>query len=108
MTKKPFGVLPSGEQAYTYSISCGQLQAEISDFGVIFAPGSAYTSDSNFTIEALDSDRYITLNADEETNDLLASFMGITTSKQVTRVVRAYATTDSGNMYSNVYSHTFN
>ncbi len=84
------------------------IEAEISDFGVIFAPGSAYTNDSNFTIEALDSDRYITLNADEETNDLLASFMGITTSKQVTRVVRAYATTDSGNMYSNVYSHTFN
>lgn len=33
MNQKPFGVLPSGEQAYTYSISCGQMQAEISDFG---------------------------------------------------------------------------
>ena len=33
MNKKPFGVLPSGEQAYTYPIFCGAMQAEISDFG---------------------------------------------------------------------------
>lgn len=31
--KKEFGVLPSGEQAYTYTISCGKLTAEISDYG---------------------------------------------------------------------------
>ena len=33
MIQKPFGTLPSGEEASTYTISCGQLQAEISDFG---------------------------------------------------------------------------
>ena len=33
MKQTPFGVLPSGEEASTYTISCGQLQAQISDFG---------------------------------------------------------------------------
>lgn len=31
--KKAFGVLPTGEQASVYTISCGAMQAEISDFG---------------------------------------------------------------------------
>lgn len=31
--KKAFGVLPSGEQASVYTISCGQMRAEISDYG---------------------------------------------------------------------------
>ena len=31
--KKPFGMLPNGQQAYTYPISCGSMTAEISDFG---------------------------------------------------------------------------
>ena len=31
--KKPFGVLPSGEQASLYTISCGPMTAQISDYG---------------------------------------------------------------------------
>ena len=31
--KKPFGVLPTGEQTYVYTISCGAMTAEISDYG---------------------------------------------------------------------------
>ena len=31
--KKPFGVLPDGQQASVYTISCGAMTAEISDFG---------------------------------------------------------------------------
>lgn len=33
MTKKTFGVLPSGEQAHLYTIRCGQMKAAITDFG---------------------------------------------------------------------------
>ena len=33
MIKKPFGTLPSGETAYLYTISHGQMTAEITDFG---------------------------------------------------------------------------
>lgn len=33
MEKKPFGVLPSGEQASIYTIHCGKMEAHISDFG---------------------------------------------------------------------------
>lgn len=33
MNKKPFGCLPTGEQATLYTIACGQLKAEISDYG---------------------------------------------------------------------------
>ena len=33
MVKKPFGVLPSGEQASLYVISSGKIEAHISDFG---------------------------------------------------------------------------
>jgi len=33
MTKKPFGMLPDGRQAYLYTIRCGDLEAAISDFG---------------------------------------------------------------------------
>ena len=33
MEKKSFGVLPSGEQATLYTINCGKLQAQITDFG---------------------------------------------------------------------------
>ena len=31
--KRPFGVLPSGQQTYVYTISCGAVTAEISDYG---------------------------------------------------------------------------
>ena len=31
--KKPFGVLPTGQQTYVYTISCGAMTAEISDYG---------------------------------------------------------------------------
>lgn len=31
--KKAFGTLPSGEQAWLYTISCGKLTAQISDYG---------------------------------------------------------------------------
>ena len=33
MEKKPFGILPGGEQAFLYTISDGKLTAQISDFG---------------------------------------------------------------------------
>ena len=33
MEKKPFGILPGGEQAFLYTISGGSLTAQISDFG---------------------------------------------------------------------------
>ena len=33
MVKKPFGLLPNGEQAFLYTISSGRLEAQISDFG---------------------------------------------------------------------------
>ena len=33
MKKKPFGTLPTGEQATLYTISCGKLEAHITDFG---------------------------------------------------------------------------
>ena len=31
--KKPFGVLPTGEQASLYTISCGSMTAQITDYG---------------------------------------------------------------------------
>ena len=31
--KKPFGVLPGGEQASVYTITCGNMRADITDFG---------------------------------------------------------------------------
>ena len=31
--KKAFGTLPTGETAYTYTISCGKMSAVISDYG---------------------------------------------------------------------------
>lgn len=33
--KKPFGVLPDGQQAHLYTISCGKLQATVSDYGAL-------------------------------------------------------------------------
>ena len=43
--KKVFGTLPSGQTAYLYTITCGGLTAEISDFGAavvkLFVPDSA-------------------------------------------------------------------
>lgn len=33
MSKQPFGVLPSGEQAWLYTIRSGKLSAQLSDFG---------------------------------------------------------------------------
>ena len=33
MEKKPFGILPSGDRAFLYTLSNGKLTAEISDFG---------------------------------------------------------------------------
>lgn len=33
MEKQPFGTLPGGEQASLYTITCGNLKAQISDFG---------------------------------------------------------------------------
>ncbi len=33
MTKQSFGFLPDGREASLYTISCGQMQAQISDFG---------------------------------------------------------------------------
>ena len=33
MEKKPFGTLPNGEQASIYTIRCGKLEAQITDFG---------------------------------------------------------------------------
>lgn len=33
MTKKSFGVLPSGEETFLYTISCGKMTAQITDFG---------------------------------------------------------------------------
>ena len=35
MTVKPFGVLPTGEQAHLYTIRCGNMEAAITDFGAI-------------------------------------------------------------------------
>ena len=35
MSKKPFGVLPTGEQAYVYTIRCGAMEARISDYGAV-------------------------------------------------------------------------
>ncbi len=85
------------------------INAEITEVGVMFAPGSAYTDDESFVMEALDSKKYITLAAESITNDLLATFGGITVDKQVTRVVRGYVKVNGVNVYSNrVYSHTFN
>ena len=44
MVKQPFGTLPGGEQAFLYTISCGKLEAHISDFGAtlvrLFVPDS--------------------------------------------------------------------
>ena len=35
MTMKPFGVLPTGEQAHLYTIRCGNMEAAITDYGAI-------------------------------------------------------------------------
>ena len=35
MSMKPFGVLPSGEQAHLYTIRCGSMEAAVTDFGAI-------------------------------------------------------------------------
>ena len=35
MSKKPFGVLPTGEQAHVYTIRCGAMEARISDYGAV-------------------------------------------------------------------------
>lgn len=45
MNKKPFGTLPSGQQASTYTISCGPMSAEISDFGATLV--RLYVPDQN-------------------------------------------------------------
>ncbi len=98
-----------GKNAYrVFAHVYNPTEEEISGFGIMFAPGSAYTEDEAFTMEALKSNSYITSEANEPTHDLLVSFVGITTEKQVTRVVRAYAAVSGGNAYSNVYKHTFN
>ncbi len=82
------------------------LDAEISKLGVMFAPGSAYIDDASFTMERLAADKYITLDADIDTHDLLATFNGI--KNDVTRVVRAYAEVNGKNVYSGkVHKHTF-
>lgn len=43
--KKPFGILPSGEQAWLYTIENGKLQAQLTDFGAtlvrLYAPSAA-------------------------------------------------------------------
>ena len=31
--KKTFGILPTGEEAFLYTISCGKLTATVSDYG---------------------------------------------------------------------------
>ena len=83
------------------------LEEDVSEIGVMFAPGSAYTTDANFTMETLDTGKYITLPTELETNDVLATFTGIKAG--VTRVVRAYAKSGNTTTYSNlVVKHTFN
>lgn len=43
--KKTFGTLPNGQQTYIYTISCGKLTAEVSDFGAtlvrLYVPDAA-------------------------------------------------------------------
>lgn len=48
--KKPFGILPSGEQAWLYTIKSGAMQAQLTDFGAtlvrLYVPdGSGNTDD---------------------------------------------------------------
>ena len=74
---------------------------------VLFAPGSVYTDKEAFTIETLPQDKFVTLSADVPTNDLMATFSGIRNG--VSRVVRAYVTSNGANIYSNfVDRHEFN
>ncbi len=35
MTMRPFGVLPTGEQTHLYTISCGKMEATVSDYGAV-------------------------------------------------------------------------
>ena len=37
MIKKSFGILPDGQEAFLYTISCGQIQAQIIDCGTTVA-----------------------------------------------------------------------
>ena len=49
MVKKPFGILPGGEQATLYTISAGGLTAQISDFGATLV--GLYVPDSRGVAE---------------------------------------------------------
>ncbi len=102
--------LLGGKNAYRVFVHVyNPTEAKTSSVGVMFAPGSAYTTDDRFKMEALDENKYIILEAQSQAEDLLATFKGITTASQVTRVVRAYAVQGDTTVYSNrVYSHTFN
>ena len=49
MSKKPFGVLPTGEQAHVYTIRCGAMEARISDYGAVLV--SLMVPDKDGTVD---------------------------------------------------------
>lgn len=79
MEKKPFGVLPSGEQAFLYTISSGRLEAQISDFGATLV--RLYVPDSKGELAD------VVLGFDDA-NDYLGSttYFGATVGRNANRI----------------------
>lgn len=98
----------SGKNVYRVFVHVyNPLNADISNVGVLFAPGSIYTDNDSFTIEGLPKDKFVTLTSDGPTYDLMATFSGI--NNGVSRAVRAFVTSNGANVYSGfVDKHNFN
>lgn len=79
MEKKPFGVLPSGEQTFLYTISSGRLEAQISDFGATLV--RLYVPDSKGELAD------VVLGFDDA-NDYLGSttYFGATVGRNANRI----------------------
>jgi len=87
MNKKPFGTLPTGQQASTYTISCGPMSAEVSDFGATLV--RLYVPDQNGKL-----DDVVLGFADANGYRTSTTFFGATVGRNANRVGGATFTLD--------------
>ena len=85
MTKKPFGVLPSGEQAYVYTIRCGQMEARVSDYGAVLVSLMVPDKEGNLADVILGFD-------DANGYAACTSFQGATVGRNANRIGKAQFT----------------
>ena len=79
MEKQSFGILPDGQEASLYTISCGQLQAQITDYGATLV--RLYTPDRDGKL----ADVVLGFeNADQYRNS--ATYFGATVGRNANRV----------------------